>query len=276
MALIYLVVTPVVAMLVRGLRERELDLRRHAEELQQTRDRLVAEEKFAAIGRLASAVAHEIRNPVTTIVTSLATATRPTTSAPVREELFDIAGREAARLERVTTDFLAYAKPRPVEARETSLASALGYVGDLLRSRAESREVRVTVEADEGFTASVDAFQLHQALLNLGLNAVQAASPGSVVMLRAWVEAERVTLAVENIGPTIPDDVVTRLFEPFFTTRGDGTGLGLSIARNIARAHGGDVLLAANGPTGVRFDIVLPRVVAASGATTGVPATLPA
>jgi signal transduction histidine kinase len=83
MALIYIVVTPVVAMLVRGLRERELDLRRHAEELQRTRDRLVAEEKFAAVGRLASAVAHEIRNPVATIVTSLATATKPATSASI-------------------------------------------------------------------------------------------------------------------------------------------------------------------------------------------------
>ena len=272
MALIYLVVTPVVAMLVRGLRQRELDLRRHAEELQRTRDRLVAEEKFAAIGRLASAVAHEIRNPVTTIVTSLVTATKPTTSAEIREELFDIAGREASRLERVTTDFLAYAKPRPVETRETSLASALGYVGDLLRSRADSRDVRVRVEVDDGLSASVDAFQLHQALLNLGLNAVQAALPGSTVLLRSWVAAGQVTLAIENVGPAMPEAVVRRLFEPFFTTRGDGTGLGLSIARNIARAHGGDVVLAANGPTVVRFDIVLPQ----GGAPMGAPSLLSA
>ncbi len=258
-ALIYAVVTPVVAMLVGGLRQRELDLRRNAEVLQQTRDRLVAEEKFAAVGRLASAVAHEVRNPVATIVSSLATATRPTTSLALRDELFGIAGREASRLERVTTDFLAYARPRAVDARETSVAGALAYVGDLLRTEAERLGVRVAVESDEALMVSADAFQLHQALLNLGLNAVHATPPGSTVTLRGSATPSILRLAVDNPGPAIPDDVVARLFEPFFTTRAEGTGLGLSIARNIARAHGGDVTLAENTPALVRFEITLPR-----------------
>ena len=258
-ALIYAVVTPVVAMLVRGLRQRELDLRRHADALQRTRDKLVAEEKFAAVGRLASAVAHEVRNPVAMIVSSLATATKSTTTPALRDEMFGIAGREASRLERVTTDFLAYARPRAVDARETSVASALAYVGDLLRSHAERRGVRVAIEGDEALIVSADAFQLHQALLNLGLNAVQAAAPGSTVRLRGSAEPSIVRLAVENAGPAIPAEIVARLFEPFFTTRPDGTGLGLSIARNIARAHGGDVALAENTPEMVRFEIALPR-----------------
>ena len=258
-ALIYAVVTPVVAMLVRGLRQRELDLRQHADVLQETRDRLVAEEKFAAVGRLASAVAHEVRNPVAMIVSSLATATKPTTSPALRDEMFGIAGREASRLERVTTDFLAYARPRAVDARETSVASALAYVGDLLRSQAEGRGVRVAIERDEALIVSADAFQLHQALLNLGLNAVHAAAPGSTVRLRGSATPSIVRLAVENTGPAIPDDIVARLFEPFFTTRPEGTGLGLSIARNIARAHGGDVALAENTQEMVRFEIALPR-----------------
>lgn len=258
-ALIYAVVTPVVAMLVRGLRQRELELRRHADALQQTRDKLVAEEKFAAVGRLASAVAHEVRNPVAMIVSSLAAATRPTATPALRDEMFDIAGREASRLERVTTDFLAYARPRAVDARETSVASALAYVGDLLRRDAERRGVQVAVEGDEALIVSADAFQLHQALLNLGLNAVQAARPGSMVRLRSRATPSAVRLAVENAGPAIPGEVVARLFEPFFTTRPDGTGLGLSIARNIARAHGGDVALAENTGEMVRFEISLPR-----------------
>lgn len=258
-ALIYAVVTPVVAMLVRGLRQRELDLRRHADALQQTRDQLVAEEKFAAVGRLASAVAHEVRNPVAMIVSSIATAARSTTTAALRDEMFGIAAREASRLERVTTDFLAYARPRAVDARETSVASALAYVGDLLRGDAERRGVQIAVEGDEALIVSADAFQIHQALLNLGLNAVQAAPPGSTVRLRGRATPSIVRLAVDNAGPVIPAEIVAHLFEPFFTTRPDGTGLGLSIARNIARAHGGDVALAENTEAMVRFEISLPR-----------------
>ena len=263
MALVYFVVTPVVAMLVAGLRERERDVRRHVEELQRTRDRLVAEEKFAAVGRLASAVAHEIRNPVAMIVTSLSRATRPSAPEDLRAELFDIANREAGRLERVTNDFLMYARPRSLQRRVTTLTECVGYVADLVRPEAERRGVTIVVDVPGGAAVSVDAFQVHQALLNLGTNAVQASPAGGLVRMTARVEAEAVVFGVENTGPAIPTDVVDRLFEPFFTTREEGTGLGLSIARKIAEAHGGEILLAANTASLVRFEIRLP--IAATG-----------
>lgn len=268
MALVYFVVTPVVAMLVRGLRDRERAVRTHADELQRTRDRLITEEKFAAVGRLASAVAHEIRNPVAMIVTSLSRATKPSAPEDLRSELFDIASREAGRLERVTSDFLAYARPRALQRRETALGDALGYVADLLRPEGETRSVTVTVEVPPTPLVILDAFQVHQALLNLGTNAVKATKAGGTVRLTAATRLTEVVLAVENPGPQIPDDVAGRLFEPFFTTRNDGTGLGLSIAKRIAEAHGGDVVLASNTESLVRFEIVLPVASAPQPATT--------
>ncbi len=264
MALVYFVVTPVVAMLVAALRQRERLIRRHVEELQHTRDRLVAEEKFAAVGRLASAVAHEIRNPVAMIVTSLLQATRKTAPEELRAELFDIANREAGRLERVTDDFLTYARPRPLRRRDMALAECVGYVADLVRPEADARSVALAVDVHEDATVSVDAYQIHQALLNLGANAVQATPAGGSVRLTARRDHELVAFGVENPGPAIPEDVAARLFEPFFTTREDGTGLGLSIARKIAEAHGGEIALAVNTTSLVRFEIRLPVAAPAS------------
>ena len=258
MALVYFVVTAVVAMLVAGLRQRERLVRQHVEELQRTRDRLVAEEKFAAVGRLASAVAHEIRNPVAMIVTSLAQATRTSASDALRAELFDIANREAGRLERVTDDFLTYARPRPLVRRDTTLTECVGYVVDLVRPEAEGRSVALAVDVAGDARASIDTFQIHQALLNLAANAVQATPAGGTVRLTARRDDAAVVVGVENPGPAIPADVTARLFEPFFTTRQNGTGLGLSIARKIAEAHGGEAALAENTASLVRFEIRLP------------------
>ena len=258
MALVYVVVTPVVAMLVAGLRQREHLVRRHVEELQRTRDRLVEEEKFAAVGRLASAVAHEIRNPVTMIVTSLSQATRPSAREDLRAELFDIANREAGRLERVTNDFLTYARPRTLQRRDTTLSECVGYVVDLVRPEADRRSVMLAADERGEDRISVDSFQVHQALLNLGTNAVQATAPGGTVRFTACLDEETVVFGVENPGPAIPVDVAARLFEPFFTARQDGTGLGLSIARKIAQAHGGDIALAVNTESLVRFEVRLP------------------
>jgi signal transduction histidine kinase len=258
MALVYFVVTPVVAMLVAGLRERERAVREHVEELRRTRDRLVAEEKFAAVGRLASAVAHEVRNPVAMIVTSLSQATRPAAPEELRAELFDIANREAGRLERVTNDFLTYARPPALQRRDTALAECVGYVADLVRPEADGRSVRLAVDVPDDAIVSVDPFQVHQALLNLGTNAVQATPVGGTVRLTARRDDDAVIFGVENPGPAIPPDVTCRLFDPFFTTRPDGTGLGLSIARKIAEEHGGEIALAANTASLVRFEIRLP------------------
>ena len=258
MSLIYLVVSPVVTLLIGVLRTRERELHAHGEALATARERLMVEEKFAAVGRLASAVAHEIRNPVAMIASSLATAIRPHTSAEVRAELFGIAEREAQRLERVTSDFLAYARPRPIDGREMPLSAALSYTADLVRSRAAERGLRLVADDIPDVVARFDPTQVHQALLNLAANAIEATPAGGTVTLSAWQEGADVIFRVLNSCPAIAPDVVDRLFEPFFTTRPAGTGLGLPIARSIARAHGGDLVLAINDATAVAFDVRVP------------------
>ena len=115
MTVIYSVMGVLVWLLVNNLRTREARFARNLEELERTRQQLLADEKLAAIGQLSRAIAHEIRNPVAMISSSLATATRPGLDESEREEMFSIAAKEAQRLERLTTDFLVYARPRPVQ-----------------------------------------------------------------------------------------------------------------------------------------------------------------
>ncbi|MFL5395903.1 MAG: ATP-binding protein, partial [Myxococcales bacterium] len=119
-------------------------------------------------------------------------------------------------------------------------------------------ELGVALETgSEEAPAALDPFQVQQALLNVVRNALEATGRGGTVSLSARRENGFAVFAVENSGSAIPDDLVSRLGEPFFTTKPEGTGLGLAIARSIANAHGGDLTLANNAPGRVRFELRL-------------------
>lgn len=255
-ALIFLVVGVLVWRLVNDLRAQENRLAQNLYELDHARERLLREEKLAAVGRLSSAIAHEIRNPVAMISSSIATAKRLTGCE--REEMFDIASEEASRLLRLTTGFLAYARPRPPNLVITSVADTVAYVADAARAHASQKGVQFQIETPGSPMTKMDSGQVQQALLNLIMNAVDAAPAGSTVRLRSRVFDHRLAITVENQGLPIASDEVARIFEPFFTTKPQGSGLGLPIARNIARAHGGDLVVEANDAGRVCFSMTLP------------------
>jgi two-component system, NtrC family, sensor histidine kinase HydH len=258
-SLIYIVVGVLVWSLVNHLHQKEARLSASLADLERARERLLQEEKLAAVGRLASSIAHEIRNPVSAIVSALSTARRKTLVASEREEMFEIAAKESGRLERLTTDFLAYARPRSPQKTSSSLDDTLGYVADACRPRGNERGVSIHAHSSGGFMAEIDAGYVQQALVDLVMNAVEASPPEGRVDLRAGKNIDGAAqIEVENSGPCIPPASVARIFEPFFTTKAQGTGLGLAIARNIARAHGGDLVLSANEPGRVCFTLTFP------------------
>lgn len=258
-SLIFAIVAVLVWLLVSHLRKNEAHLARNLHELEQTRERLLQEEKLAAVGRLSSAIAHEIRNPVAMISSSLATATRGGLNERDREEMFAIAARESNRLVTLTTDFLAYARPRPPLISPHSVNDTLGYVASVCRAHASEKRVGFEISAPEGLTVLMDLGQVQQALLNIVINAVDASPEGALVSLRAFQNGKQaVCVEVENRGEPIPGRHLQRVFEPFFTTKTGGTGLGLAIARNIARANGGDLVLSANERDRICFAMSLP------------------
>jgi two-component system sensor histidine kinase HydH len=258
-SLIFAVVGALVWALVNHLRAKELHLAQNLAELQKTRERLLEEEKLAAVGRLSSAIAHEIRNPVAMISSSLATATSPGLDAREREEMFVIAAKEAARLEALTSEFLDYARPRPPALISSSVGDTVGYVAEICRAHAAQRGVELSVDAPHELFAEMDPNQIQQALLNLVMNAVEASPASQTVWLRAHSNADReMQIEVENQGAPVSAVALPRIFEPFFTTKSKGTGLGLAIARNIARAHGGELILCSNQPDRICFLMTLP------------------
>jgi signal transduction histidine kinase len=259
MSVIYTVMGVLVWLLVNNLREREARFVRNLEELDHTRQQLLSEEKLAAVGRLSRAIAHEIRNPVAMISSSLATATRPGQDESERREMFAIAAKEAARLERLTTDFLAYARPRAAQTTRANVADTLNYVATVARAHAANEGVAIDVSADRALTGDFDASQIQQALLNLVLNAIDACGRGGSVTLKAETNDNgAIQIEVSDPAGPIATEIVARIFEPLFTSKPSGSGLGLAIARNIARAHGGDVVLTTNEPGRVCFSIQIP------------------
>ncbi len=257
--LTYLAVAIVVRLLVFQLRAEKQRLQRNLVELEQTRDRLVAEEKLAAVGRLSAAIAHEIRNPVGIIASAVATAQNAGFEPTARDEMHAIVVQESGRLKRLTDDFLSFARQAEPQRRPTSLRTTLEYLAALIRPAAAERQVVVTLEGALDREVLMDAAQIHQALFNLANNALEAAPAGGTITLAAELAADGgVELSVTNSGPPLTDAERARLFEPFFTTKPRGTGLGLAISRKIARAQGGELRLTHNEHNRVRFSLFLP------------------
>ena len=254
-SLLFAIVGVLVWLLLADLRRKEIRLANNVLELERAREQLLREEKLAAVGRLSSAIAHEIRNPVAMIASSIATAKE--LSGAEREEMFAIASDEANRLSRLTTEFLDYASTRRPNLTETSVADLVGYVADASRAHASKKGIHFEVTLGKGVSVRADESQLQQALMNLLLNAVDASPADGKVLVRVHAEDHRVRIDVENGGATITEPALSRIFEPFFTTKPHGTGLGLAIARNIARAQGGDLVLSANEPNRVCFSLIL-------------------
>jgi signal transduction histidine kinase len=254
-AAIYALMGLLVWYLVNHLRSNELRLYENMMELESTRERLISQEKLSAVGRFASSIAHEIRNPVAMITSALATANSLPAEGPEREEMFVIAGREARRLEKVTKDFLTYARPVRPDVCETSLVDILEHMVELTKMHAAGRNIDVSYEIVGNTQAPIDQSQIEAALVNLCLNAVDATPDGGRIEVRSRNDSGRLLLDVQNSGPRIEPENLKQVFEPFFTTKPGGTGLGLAIARGIALAHGGDLYISRNEDGKVVFTI---------------------
>jgi signal transduction histidine kinase len=257
-SVVYAIMGLLVWLLVNQLRRDQGRLTHSLEELERTRDRLLIEDRLAAVGRLSSAVAHEIRNPVAIIASSLVTADRPEAGEQQRKEMYAIARSEAARLEKLTSDFLSYARPSQPQRSQVALSEVLGYIAEIAQVQANKRDIGISVEGSNGLAANLDRGQVQSALLNLVLNAIDAAPIGGTIAIRSRrISANSLEIQVENTGEPISHETLSRIFEPFYTTKPNGTGLGLAISRNIARAHGGELAVARNDPGHICFTMTV-------------------
>ena len=221
-------------------------------------------ERMAYVGTLASGLAHEIRNPLNSLSLNMQMLEEETAHAGgAQKRLLAITRSELHRLERLATDFLSYAKPRPLELDEVPAVELLEQVLEVMGGEVQERGAVVEIEdISAGARVRVDRGQVKQLLINLTQNAL-AASEGvedAVVRLIARRAGDDVALEVSDNGPGIPPEERKRIFDLFYSTRKGGTGLGLAIVERIARNHGADLEVDSRPGAGTTMRLLIRRV----------------
>lgn len=224
-------------------------------------ERMARSERLADLGRVAAGLAHELRNPLASMMGSLELLRGVEALRGEDRRLIDIALREGGRLGELVTEFLAFARPAPPRHAPCDLAPLIAETLDVFAN--DPAASPVTVErALAPAPASCDPSQLRQVLWNLLLNAAHAASEPAgrrgAIRVASGTDADGAYVLVEDDGPGIAQADRERIFLPFFTTKEHGTGLGLPTVQRIVDAHGGTVTLEAPASGGTRFVVHLP------------------
>jgi signal transduction histidine kinase len=233
-------------------------LRGQRREQERLRDELRRAEHLAALGKLLAGVAHEIRNPLAGIRSTVQLWQRLPEAARTPESLDAVVGA-VDRLNAIVGRLLYFSRAEAAERRPVDLSRVLSESLDLVQAQATEQGVRLERDmAPDLPPVAGSANALRQVALNLFTNALQAMPQGGSLRCCTGARDHTVEVRVADAGHGIPEEVRGRLFEPFFTTRPDGTGLGLALCREIVLNHGGRIELESSGASGTTFLIVLP------------------
>lgn len=236
--------------------------------LARSRDRWELSEKLAALGKLAATVAHEIRNPLSSIRLWVYAIRSSVAGQPEIIRQCDLLDGEVQRLERIVRNVLDFSRAPDLQLRPEHVPNLVEQTLELLSRR--MTEARIEAELRNSHDARpvlADAEQLKQALLDLLANAIEAMPDGGRVVVSTELESRNgdgswVVVRIADTGPGVAESVRERLFVPFLTTKEDGTGLGLSIAAGIVERHGGQLDLEASSSEGATFVMRLPAMAA--------------
>jgi two-component system sensor histidine kinase HydH len=236
---------------------------RDLSEIKQLEEKVRRSEKLAAIGRLAAGVAHEIRNPLSSIRGFAQYLRHALKDNPKKQEYADTMVSEVDRINTVVTDLLTFARPMEAELVPTDVSELIEHTVRLIQADARSRNINVHTHISDLSKISLDANQMTQAILNLLLNALAAVRNGGRIEVGAELDPSDslMKIWVEDDGSGISVDQKRKIFDPFYTTREKGTGLGLAIVHKIVENHNGGINLK-SPPTGkvqgCRFTIGIP------------------
>jgi signal transduction histidine kinase len=235
-------------------------LRENREEIQRLhRTQMSRAEHLATLGELAAGLAHEIRNPLAGIAGVVEIVGRDLPySSPARAVIKDVR-LEIAQINRILTDLLQTARPHPPEVRLGNLNTTVEHAVMLARQQALSKPIKIELKTDAALPEiEHDSDQLHQVLLNLLLNAIQAIEGSGSVTVELARHGDFAAILVSDTGRGILPEHLPNIFRPFYTTKGNGTGLGLSLARRIVEEHHGRIEVSSAVGQGSKFAVLLP------------------
>lgn len=227
---------------------------------------MAAAEKRLLLSRLLARLAHEIRNPLSSldIHVQLLEEDLAGASPELHEKTssrFEIIRGELHRLENIVKHFLSLTGPSSLDLRPDDISKVVNHVCELLRPEAASRGIEIhTYIPDALPLVNMDSAQMTQALLNLMINAIQAIERNGRVELRAAVDEQAgvLSITIQDTGPGIPANNQSTVFEPFYTTKPEGSGLGLWIVQQVVIAHGGAIGISNASGGGAVFKVHLP------------------
>lgn len=237
-------------------------------ELQESQDRLLLlrnemsrMDQMAMVGKMASAMAHEVKNPVVGVQGySELLLMRGDLDDEVKEA-FETILHQCHRVSQILTEFLNVTRPPAPQLVDTDLTATIEEIVRLTRPHCLFRAIKMVAEVGQGQRCEADASQLQQVLLNLIMNACHAMPDGGELRVSLSVAGGTAEIAIADTGVGIPEDQLDRIFGDFFTTkeRSSGTGLGLAIARDIVERHGGTIEVESRVGAGTTFRVLLPQ-----------------
>jgi signal transduction histidine kinase len=259
----------------------EDEVAKRTAELEAAQAQLIEQERLAAVGQFAAMIIHEIRNPVTTIHMGLNYFKRTHLAEPDQERAA-LALDEVIRLENLLNEILLYAKPNVLQTTPLDINHFISSLLPTLKEMPEALDRTIEfIPVQPAVVLHVDKNKMKQVMINLVRNACEAISPGETVTCKASLvpapnppqpdlpEPDRLCLSIHNSGEPIPPEILTKLTQPFCSTKPDGTGLGLAIVKRIVEAHGGMLAIESSEADGTVVTITFP-IVAIHDRTTNV------
>lgn len=250
-----------VGILIREFNDMENQLSQREEELDRKNRELLQSRKLAAIGTLASGVAHELNNPLNNIYISaqvLMKEAGDSCSLAAREAVNDILG-QTLRVKRIVGDLLEFARGKEPQLREVELNELLMGAYKLVSTTTNTEDINFVMDTDPaGVIINADSEQMERVFINLFTNAIDAMNGKGNLTVKVAKDKEFIRIKVSDTGKGISADAAENIFEPFYTTKDKGTGLGLAIVFNIIKKHNGEIIVQSEEGKGATFTITMP------------------